>query len=239
MSAPTVTQGVPVEEISTDTMARPRAPAHFGNRSIQVVQQQMASPLGEGASVALNSVVGLLLPAYAYATYWQYGSRPCDQPVAGWLSTYALLGFAIGTTGLCMRAQAAALRSSVQRAEGLRGEARAEALMPAVGATGTIGCAACCCHLPLHVINVFWWISGNFAVWGTAKRTDISADEPVSTFKGCDAELLQGARNVYVATYIILGIGLCAMCMLCGHIAAHAEVAASTAQQRQQAKGMV
>jgi hypothetical protein len=50
---------------------------------------------------------------------------------------------------------------------------------------------------------------------GTFPRDDITWDEPVSSFQGCDAALLDGARRLLMMTYIFLGLALLPVCLVC------------------------
>lgn len=47
-------------------------------------------------------------------------------------------------------------------------------------------------------------------------RQDISWDESIATFHGCDASLLGGARTVMVVTYVIGGGTVLLLCCACG-----------------------
>ena len=48
------------------------------------------------------------------------------------------------------------------------------------GPAAAIGCVSCCLLGPLSVFTFFWWLKGNFDVWGTFPRTDISFQESIA-----------------------------------------------------------
>jgi hypothetical protein len=64
----------------------------------------------------------------------------------------------------------------------------------------TMGCLGCCVLFPCGVFSLFWWIKGNFDVWGTYPRLDISPTESILTFEGCDADLLAGVSSSFART---------------------------------------
>ena len=92
----------------------------------------------------MQAIGGILLPAYAYYVYWMYGDRLCAKPVSGWLSTYAVVSFITG--GIGMWASRARLRVApiIQHANTLEGDAKADAMAPAVATIASVSCLQCC-----------------------------------------------------------------------------------------------
>jgi len=205
------------EDISTDTMQTPamltRGP------SFKQVNAQMKSAGGQRVLAALNAIAGIVLPAVAAYYYTKFGDRPCSKPVAGWLYYYALTSLITGTTGLWINFRQLSILPVVARANALPdGREKDEALATIAVAMGGIGCVSCCVLMPLGVFSFFWWIKGNFDVWGTYPRDDISPDEPFATFAGCDRDLLNGGRNIYLATYTLGGLTLLIFCAMMSQV---------------------
>ena len=53
-------------------------------------------------------------------------------------------------------------------------------------------------------------------MWGTYPREQISPDESIATFTGCDADLLNGARTIFLISYAIIGVFTCVTCTFLG-----------------------
>jgi hypothetical protein len=130
-----------VEIISTETMR----PASLARQKSVQFQQNMETPKAQAGGVIFNLISGIALPMYAAIVYSSYGDRPCDKPVAGWLYTYALLGFITGGAGLYINVQKLRIGPALQAAQALQDEnAKAEAMAPYVGAVR--GCIRLSCH---------------------------------------------------------------------------------------------
>ena len=226
--SPPVVVGVPVEEASTENMV-PAATAAIvrGSRlhnTFSRVNQSMDSRGGQRTSLLVNFIVGVLLPTYALSVYVRYGDRPCDKPVAGWLHTYAMVGFVFGGLSLHLNMKRLSIVAIMEHAQGIDNEAEKQRVLErSVPIVAQVSCLSCCVLFPLGVFNFFWWLKGNFDVWGTYPRDDIGADEPWSTFSGCDSSLLGGARLVFLICYLIIAFSVGAVCILLFSVAAALE----------------
>ena len=179
-SVPTVV-GVPVEDVSTDEMVRgvPMLSHRFG-----LVRQAATSAMGpandswaaQACRFILNAAFGIVLPAYALWLYAKHGEAPCETPVGPWLHTFAVVGFLMGGLGLWVNLRMLAIAPTMRYAANLESnEERARALAPALGTLSATGCVSCCCIAPLGVFALYWWIKGNFDVWGTFPRDEYAA----------------------------------------------------------------
>jgi len=197
------------EDVSTEQMIPASQIGQFQHVS-QTIDQ---NPAAQRVLAALNAIAGIALPALAAYNYVAFGDRPCSKPVAGWLYTYAMVSFILGCCGLYINVRRLALAPLVTRANALPAGPEKEALLAqVVVATGGVGCLSCCIVLPLSIFSFFWWIKGNFDVWGTFPRDDISLSESIESFRGCDESLLNGARTIYMCTYVLMASALCMFC---------------------------
>ena len=216
--------GVPVEHISTDSMV---GAGSTTRRIYERMNQRLVSRSGRVSNLMVNFVWGVILPTYAMIIYYKHRDAPCEKPIAGWLKTYGFVGYIIGILGLWKGLKELALASVLERAARVRDDAaQAEALRVA----SPLACVTCCCIVPLWMFSAIWWLKGNFDVWGTFPRDDISYDEPIGTFAGCDAGLLNGARTIYLITYACAGVFIVGSCIFCGIVAG--EVARHVDAQR-------
>ena len=90
---------------------------------------------------------------------------------------------------------------------------------------------------PLGAFGFFWWIKGNFDVWGTYPRRDIMPDEPISTFSGCDAALLGGARIVYLVCYAMILVTCCSVCFMCATVVVSLKDASEDMEKGERVEG--
>jgi len=207
-----------IEDISTDEMMLRSANARI-TLIRERVGERMGTLSGRMCLSLLNALSGFVLPVLCLYVYYVSGGAPCDKPVAGWLYTYGVLGVLLGVLGVWLQVRNASVAPIVAHAQGLEGDARAAAMAPAMAVVASNGCIACCCMLPVSTFVCFWWIKGNFDVWGTYPREDISATESIATFAGCDATLLNSARGIYLVSYAIILFFCVTGCALLGLIA--------------------
>ena len=66
----------------------------------------------------------------------------------------------------------------------------------------------------LSIFLFFWYVKGQFDVWGTFPRDDISPSEPVSSFSGCDADLLHAARTLLCVSYVVIALTCVSGCVM-------------------------
>ena len=228
------------EDVSTDQMQSQtsgRPPIVRGHRISDLRQQASHSPTSQRMMACLNVVSGIILPYMAYYYYLQYGDRMCSKPVAGWLYTYAMVSATTGIIGLWANFKQLGAIAQLQRAQALpEGPEKEQATAEAMITFGSIGCIVCCILFPLGVFSFFWWVKGNFDVWGTYPRTDIRPDEPWADFKGCDADLLNAARTIYFWTYGIILFSCFSFCAVMGVVLAAAEEAAGEARAEELAR---
>ena len=218
---PPVVVGVPVEDASTENMV-PVTTIVRGSRlhnTFSRVNERMDSRGGQRTSLVVNFIGGILLPTYALIVYVRYGDRPCDKPIAGWLHTYALAGFCFGGLALHLNMKRLSVSTSLESASDDEGE-RQRVVEHNAPNIAQIACLSCCVLFPLGIFNFFWWVKGNFDVWGTFPKNDITPDEPWSTFSGCDPSLLGGARLVFLICYVLIACSIGALCILLVTIAA-------------------
>ena len=171
-----VVQGIPVEEVSTDDM-RPAAgvPAF---RSLSRVMERAQSVNGQRSQMGMSLLMGILLPGFAAYCYLRYGNLPCDKPVGGWLYTYAMVGLILGVCQLYVNCVQLARAQRLAAAASLPDSPRRQAAAVDVFATDhSVACLTCCVTLPLGIFQFLWWIKGNFDVWGTYPRDNISSME--------------------------------------------------------------
>jgi hypothetical protein len=195
-----------VEDISTDTMKRPSL-ARQGSIKMKA---QMESPKAQKVQLVFNFFAGLALPIYAYITFSTYGEQQCDMPVANWLWTYAWVGFVTGAVGMYINVSKLMIAGTQ-----ITALPETDAEQAVAAKVGCLSCLGCCVLLPLSMFSFFWWFKGNFDVWGTYPRYDIDPNEPISSFSGCGAELLGGARLIFIITYVLMGLGCCCLSMVC------------------------
>jgi len=194
------------EDISTEQMIPASRIGQFQHVSRSIDE----NPAVQRVLAALNAIAGIALPAMAAYDYISFGDRPCSKPVAGWLYTYAMVSAILGCAGLYINVRRLALAPLIARANELPpGQEKEASLAQVVVATGGIGCVSCCVVFPMSIFSFFWWLKGNFDVWGTFPRDDISMSESIESFRGCDASLLNGARIIYLCTYALMGSALC------------------------------
>ena len=211
---------VPTEDISTENMVQGRrfVPRRLSraHQSFRVVEESTHSAGGQAIRFILNAAFGLIFPLYALYINSQYGDMPCDQPVSTWLSGYGWLGVILGTIGLYINLRMLSLAPIMRQAASVHDEAERAAIMaPALPDLSMISCTSCCCLCPLGLVLGFWWVKGNFDVWSTYPRDDISAEETIATFRGCAAPLLNGARLLLMLTYATILTSLCSACCMC------------------------
>lgn len=239
-----VAHGVPVHdddiEIDIDDM---RTASDFrGRRGSAAIVQQGVARMAQGmesrsskiAMMFVSFAIGILVPGLALKVYYSSAilpdgaEKPCDRPVAGWLATYGYVGLLLGALSLYsdiknfqLAPAAAAASAELQRQQQAGGgrvhdeEAVLRASLPVVQQAGALGCLWCCCTFPLGVFYFAWWVKGQFDVWGTYANPDISWDQSMETFRGCDPDLLGGARMVMLVSYLIGGIILTTSCCFC------------------------
>ena len=213
---PSVVEGIPVEYVSTETMTTRRA-----SRYAQV-NEIYEGRNGQRTAMLVNFVIGILVPAYAMVIYLKHGEAPCDKPVAGWLYTFSVVGFTLGCVNLYINLKKLILAPILEHAQTFQDDpdGQVQAIAPAAPVLAQMACLTCCVTVPLGVFQFFWWIKGNFDVWGTYPRYGISPDEPCpfEGCEGCDAHLLGGARSIYFAMYVIIGFVLCSLCAVCAMV---------------------
>jgi len=203
---------------------------------------------GQRSQMGMSLLMGILLPSFAAYCYLRYGNLPCDKPVGGWLYTYAMVGLILGVCQLYVNCVQLARAQRLAAAASLPDSPRRQAAAVDVFATDhSVACLTCCVTLPLGIFQFLWWIKGNFDVWGTYPRDNISSMEgPVGgavTFEGCERDLLNSARLIYIASYIVIGISVVFLCTICAIVASAigdlaVEVVEETRQQGA-ARGMV
>ena len=232
---PIVVGSAVTENISTEDMV-PGMPLVHGQRLGRDISFQMAETVsgrGQVMRFVLNAAFGAVLPAFALYVHHAHGDKPCDKPIGPWLSTYGWLGLALGNIALFVNIRMLMIQPIMQAAAAIEDEReRAAAMAPALPTLSSVGCFSCCCLLPLSIFLFFWWIKGQFDVWGTYPREHISWDEPVAIFAGCDAQLLGGARALMLLTYVMILGSVCSACCMC----AVAIVAVARAAEEQQAQ---
>lgn len=237
-----IVQGVRVDEpaeetISTDDMRAVEIRAALSRA--QVMERMQQNPMASGKmKLVFNFLSGILIPVLAlygyYSTLLPSGEEaPCDKPVAPWLWTYGAVGLFLGIVVLLMDLKsvelgaqaeevAAELRRQERSSHGADVDAEEQAMaqarvaMPVVAGAGAMGCLGCCCALPMGIFLTFWWIKGNFDVWGTYPREAISWDESMATFRGCDPSLHSAASRVLLITYLLGAMTLSGVCCACG-----------------------
>ena len=215
-----VGSAVPEEAISTDDMI-PGMPIVAGRRlnraqSFRAMEESTHSVGGQAIRFLINAAFGLILPLYALYVNSQYGYQPCDKPVASWLSGYGWVGIILGVIGLYINLRMLLLAPIMRQAALVQDEQeRAVVMAPALPALSMISCLSCCCLMPLGLGLGMWWLKGNFDVWGTFPRDDISPDESIATFRGCAAPLLHGARFLLLLTYATILTSVCSACCMC------------------------
>ena len=152
----------------------------------------------------LNFLAGVVNPSCTCIPR-QTGACAGETP-GGRLLTFAWCGLAVGILTLYIGVRMLAIMPILEAAAAITDEReKEEMLRPAMPVIAPVRVRRLLLPRPVVLFWFFWWIKGNFDVWGTFPRDDFTAVAAGQIhFEGCDRALLEGGRRVMLLSYALI-----------------------------------